>query len=125
MEGISPALPLAESETDGLFKLNKTTKQVARQNLKMLILTSPGERVMSPLFGCGARNFLFENPGDADLLREEIIQQARAYIPFIRITDVEVVEPGDGQGEHPNTLQLFIDYQVLGTNEVETFAITL
>tara|TARA_R100000664_G_C2751496_1_gene138780 strand:- start:816 stop:1193 length:378 start_codon:yes stop_codon:yes gene_type:complete len=125
MEGISPALPLAESETDGLFKLNKTTKQVARQNLKMLILTSPGERVMNPAFGCGARNFLFENPGDADSLREEIIEQARVYIPFIRITAVEVVNPGDGQGENPNTMQLFIDYEILGANEAETFAITL
>ena len=125
MEGISPALPLTESETDGLFKLNKTTKQVARQNLKMLILTSPGERVMNPAFGCGARNFLFENPGDASLLREEIFQQARTYISFIRIIDIEVVNPGDGQGEHPNTMQMFIDYEILGSNEAETFAITL
>jgi|10_taG_2_1085330.scaffolds.fasta_scaffold40163_2 hypothetical protein len=125
MEGISPALPLTESETDGLFKLNKTTKEVARQNLKMLILTSPGERVMNPTFGCGAKAFLFENPADASLLREEILRQARVYVPFIRIISIEVVNPGDEQGEHPNTMQLFIDYEILGSNTAETFAITL
>jgi phage baseplate assembly protein W len=30
-----------------------------KQNLKMLVLTSPGERVMDPNFGVGIKRFLF------------------------------------------------------------------
>jgi len=60
MAGISVKLPLSRDPESG-YKLNKTLKQVARQNLKMLVLTAPGERIMIPEFGVGLRNYLFEN----------------------------------------------------------------
>ena len=60
MAGISIKLPLSLDPDDG-YKLNKTLKEVARQNLKMLVLTAPGERIMIPEFGVGIRNYLFEN----------------------------------------------------------------
>ena len=53
LQGISPQLPLVYSHTDGPYQLNKTLKDVVRQNLKMLILTAPGERIMVPEFGVG------------------------------------------------------------------------
>jgi len=125
MKGISPALPLAIDETDGLFRLNKTTKEVARQNLKMLILTSPGERVMSPSFGVGARRFLFENAADMGDLYSAILFQADLYIPFIEITSLQITPPGDGQGEHPNTLQIGIEYRIISSSELDFFNMEL
>ena len=60
MSGISPKLPLYIDPVDGIA-LNKTLKQMTRQNLKMIILTSPGERIMYPKFGVGLRRYLFMN----------------------------------------------------------------
>ena len=60
MPGLSPKLPLSIDEIDGLAT-NKDFREVARQNLKMIVLTSPGERIMIPNFGVGIRNFLFES----------------------------------------------------------------
>ena len=60
MSGLSPRLPLSVSTEDG-FTLVQDIRTLVKQNLKMLILTSPGERVMEPDYGVGMKNFLFEN----------------------------------------------------------------
>ena len=81
--GFSPKLPLQPDPTDGFFKLNKTLGEVIKQNLKMLILTTPGERIMHPEFGVGARNFLFDTKvGTFQSLKTTIITQVRQFIPF-------------------------------------------
>jgi hypothetical protein len=59
-QGLSVALPLRIDARDGAYGLNKNLLQVAEQNLKMVILTAPGERIMFPEFGVGVRNYLFE-----------------------------------------------------------------
>ena len=125
MKGISPALPLAVDEEDGLFRLNKTTKEVARQNLKMLILTSPGERVMNSQFGVGARHFLFENLADMDALYDSIIAQASTYLPFIEIVDLHITPPGDGMNDNPNTLNIGIEYRIVNSSEFDFFNMEL
>ena len=60
LQGISPRIPLVYDSTDGPYQLNKNLKQTFNQNLKMLILTMPGERIMVPDFGVGLQGFLFE-----------------------------------------------------------------
>ena len=60
-KGFSAKLPLSYSKTDGPYVLTKTLEENARQNLKNLILTIPGERVMNSDFGVGFSSLLFEN----------------------------------------------------------------
>ena len=54
MAGLGPRLPLARDSGDG-FGLLKSFERMVRQNLKMLILNVPGERVMEPLYGVGLK----------------------------------------------------------------------
>ena len=56
-EGLSVKLPLQVNTVDGAYALNKNLEEMAEQNLKMVILTNPGERVMIPEFGAGIRQF--------------------------------------------------------------------
>ena len=58
MPGYSAKLPLF-SVDDG-YALNKTVEDTVKQNLKMLMLTTPGERIMLPNFGAGLIKYLFE-----------------------------------------------------------------
>ena len=53
-QGFSVAIPMQRDARDG-FKMNKSYAQVVTQNLKMLLLTVPGERIMDPHFGVGGR----------------------------------------------------------------------
>tara|TARA_Y100001938_G_C8072762_1_gene424127 strand:- start:728 stop:1117 length:390 start_codon:yes stop_codon:yes gene_type:complete len=96
MSGISPKLPLERDEQDG-FSLNKTVIEAVKQNLKMLVLTSPGERVMDPDFGCGIRRLLFE-PATFDVkgqVESRIKSQVSRYLPFVNIIDVHFIDEGD------------------------------
>ena len=95
--GIAPKLPLSISARDGAYKLNKTFSANTQQNLKNLILTSPGERMMDPEFGVGIRNYLFENFNDiVELVPGHIIKQAETYLPYIMIDDINMQEGGPG-----------------------------
>ena len=60
MASIGVRLPLTLDSTDG-FGMIKTIRDMIKQNLKMLVLTNPGERVMEPDFGVGISQFLFGN----------------------------------------------------------------
>lgn len=94
-EGLSVALPLRIDPIDGAYGLNKTLTQVAAQNLRMVILTSPGERIMFPDFGVGIRRYLFEQNTTSTLgvIRSRIEQQVSTYLPYIRILDLSVDSP--------------------------------
>ena len=91
-EGLSVKLPLQKDKKFG-FLLNTTYEDMILQNLKNLILTSPGERVWDPEFGIGLRRYLFELQSDTinNELAVKINEQIETYMPFIEILDVEVL----------------------------------
>ena len=120
MPGLSPKLPLEIDRIDG-YALTKNFKQVAAQNLKMLILTNPGERIMIPEFGVGIKTYLFENATQTtfDTIEENIRQQARVYLPYIIIDRViflsernDFVQAGIEPSSLSNYLQIQIKYRI-------------
>jgi phage baseplate assembly protein W len=97
VSGISPKLPLYIDPVDGIA-LNKTLKQMTRQNLKMIILTSPGERIMHPKFGVGLRRYLFMNNTQRTLsdISRRISRQVKTYLPSVSIVSIKFFsENGD------------------------------
>ena len=54
MASFGVALPIRRSSNDG-FEMLTRFKTLIRQNLKMILLTAPGERIMYPEFGVGMR----------------------------------------------------------------------
>lgn len=57
--GLTLKLPVALDDLDGI-KLIKNFPDLVEQNLKNLLLTLPGERIMDPAFGVGLAAYLFE-----------------------------------------------------------------
>ncbi len=88
--GFGAALPLAVTATDGPFDLLTTLEGVAAQNLKMLVLTSPGERVMDAKFGVGIRNYLFWQyvPATLSDIDNRIRSQVKRYLPYIKLSKI-------------------------------------
>lgn len=124
MAGFSPKLPLAYDSTDGFYLLNKTFKEFVSQNLKMLILTAPGERMMDPFFGVGLRNFLFENTPH-DEIGQEVHTQVQRYMPFINIGEINFtnnIDPLTPADKH--TLEMEIVYEIVPINLVDVLKIT-
>ena len=89
MSSYSVGLPLTYDSGNGFIMLKKL-KNVIKQNLKMLLLTNPGERVMEPDFGVGMKRYLFESFGTDVFSRidSKIREQVSRYMPAISITRI-------------------------------------
>ena len=120
VRGLSPALPLRLDEQDGLA-LNKSYKKMVQQNLKMLILTIPGERMMDPEFGVGLKRFLFEmnGPQTQGTLRSKINEQLSKYMPFIEIVRLDFVDASMDPSVHENYLGITLEYWVEPLEELD------
>ena len=113
MSNYAPRLPLTSDPSNGQENL-QTIEQVALQNLKMLCLTAPGERVMDPNFGVGMRNFLFEqnDPSTYSKIKTRIMRQVQEYLPFLEITQIDFDSDRNVEGFVPNGLLITIKFVI-------------
>ena len=108
--GLAPLFPFQVDTNDSDYYLVSTTPELVEQNLKNLVLTSPGERIMDPNFGVGISRFLFENrtPSTMTAIRSRILSQVKKYMPFVSITSVDFsIDP-----ENENYLGIAINYAI-------------
>lgn len=115
LQGISPKVPLVYSNTDGPYQLNKTLKDTFKQNLKMLVLTMPGERIMEPDFGIGLYGFLFEGIGDQTFTKvsQKVQEQVARYIPAINLEEITFVTSDEDSRLGFNEVRVSIKYSIL------------
>ena len=85
------SLPLKNGD-GGFFEQNFTTFEQARSNLKNLLLTKKGERVLQPNFGSGLQDLLFEPIDDEfeNKLVDTITESVSTWLPYINIEDIDV-----------------------------------
>jgi phage baseplate assembly protein W len=126
MQGISPQLPLIYSNIDGPYKLNKTLGESIRQNFKNLLLTSPGERIMLPQFGCGLRRLLFEgfSPTLHESIRTQINRQVNTYLPFVNVETVNFLTHEFNSDLGLNELAIEVIYNLGSLDTQDTLTIT-
>jgi phage baseplate assembly protein W len=126
MPGYSALLPFQKDPNDG-FALLQTIREVASQNIKMVLFTEPGERVFDPAFGVGLKKYLFESSTGAQTkiqLRNTISEQISRYLPYISIIDISFESNlqnsnNDSLEEKMNKLNISIKYQISNFSEVE------
>ena len=126
--GISVKLPLTLDVNDGAYTMNKTVVESVKQNLKNLLLTAPGERIMDPEFGAGLRNLFFEmNDGlTADVIRSKIYEQVSVYLPFITILEINIISAENAgvlSDISPNTMSVKIVYHIQQISASDTLDI--
>lgn len=126
LEGISPRLPLVYDPTDGPYQLNKTLRDTFKQNLKMLILTIPGERIMQPEFGVGIYQYLFEGVNSTTFgkIAESISQQVSFYIPAISLEEINFLTSDEDSTLKLNEVRVSIKYTISPFNEEDELIIT-
>jgi phage baseplate assembly protein W len=126
MAGISPKLPLTVDKKHGHYSLNESYKNAIRQNLKNLILTSPGERMMDPEFGVGIRNFLFEN-NNVELyadIESTILEQVERYMSFIEIVNIEFNKTSDLPINEENGFSITLTFYIIPLQFYDNLEIT-
>ena len=114
-----PTANYASASTAGgsVFGQSYTTEDQATSNLKNLLLTSKGERVMQPNFGTRIRDVLFENNtiDIRDSLIDTITEDIEFWLPYITVNDVEVV-PSDDM--HSVEIRIHFTIRTVGANLV-------
>jgi phage baseplate assembly protein W len=81
------------AKNSGFTALNEFNLiEVAKFNLRNILLTVPGERIMVPSFGVGIRTYLFEQSGQVDngQLQGRIIDQVNTWAPYINIQNIDI-----------------------------------
>jgi phage baseplate assembly protein W len=109
--------PLGFNVEGRLFNQTKTVLDQAKSNLRNLLLTTPGERVGQPDFGCNLIDVLFDqNIVEISNRVDEIIREAVSQqLPYILINDIFVSSAVDDS----NQLNIQLEFSV--TLDPDTF----
>lgn len=89
----SPTLPLKLSPSKSeLFVMNTTLADAAQDNLKSIILTNRGERVMEPDFGANLKAILteFGTAGFENEVMTRIKTATSKYLPYISLQQMKL-----------------------------------
>lgn len=108
--------PITNSQF-GYFDSTLTSDARIQSNLKHLLLTNRGERIMHPNFGCDIYKTLFENIDNLDVpfntLKDRIIEQTKLWMPYIVVSKVGIsIDEYD-----ENKIHLAINYVTYGNKE--------
>ena len=75
-----------------MFEQTFTSYDAAKSNLRNLLLTRRGERIMQPNFGSGLHSLLFEQADDEleTKLEETITESVNFWLPYINIEEIDI-----------------------------------
>ncbi len=97
--------PLDHSQ-EGFFYKTKTILEQAKANMRNLLLTSKGERVMQPEFGSTLMDVIFNQGPDVENDIDEAIREAVSnWLPYVIINEINMFQQG-------NQVDVSIDFSV-------------
>ena len=88
--------------TNGFFEQGFTAYDQAKANIRNLLSTRRGERIMQPLFGSGLHSILFE-PMTDDLeasIEYEITNSISLWLPYIKINEIDIEMTDEMKDNH-------------------------
>lgn len=103
-----------------IFDLSYTTLEQAKTNLFCLLLTSEGERVMHPDYGCSLNRILFE-PITKSLpskISKVIQDKVKYWLPYLDLIDIRVQVQED-----QHVVEIYVKFALQG-NKFDTDSIT-
>ena len=124
MPFLTPQLPLSRNSLTG-YKLIGNYVSLVKQNLKNLLLTVPGERMMMPDFGVGLKRFLFESdsPLVYDSVASRIREQISKYLSYIEITDIVFNSHSIDPNVKENILYVRVEYKIIPLELSDTIVV--
>jgi uncharacterized protein len=98
------------------------------QMVRQLLLTSPGERVNLPQFGCGLRALVFAPMSDAlaATVQLRVLQAINQWLAgIVTAAEVAVVTSNQNTALQPGTLQVTLTYTVVETQSAASTTVIL
>ena len=105
-KNVGIGFPLDYTDTQGFFRKSKTVLEQSRHNLRNLLLTTPGERIMQPDFGSQLKSIVFEQGENIpERVEEAINESVSRFLSYININGVFTTQDG-------NQLNVQVEYSV-------------
>ena len=122
--GYSAKLPMKESGAGSIYGLNESLRDTVRQNVKMLVLTAPGERIMDSKFGVGLRRYFFRplNEETFSVIATRIREQMTHYMPFLKFDGVNFRTKDQDQSLDWNQVRIKVFYTIPSIGESDSIA---
>ena len=117
-------LPIKRGNT-GYFEQAFTSFEQTKANLKNLLMTKKGERLMQPEFGTGLDSLLFE-PMDATFeteLQDTITETVSYWLPYVNIEEIDIEMTDAMKDQH--TANISIQFTVGDTIETQEITFTV
>lgn len=111
----------------GFFDSNLTIQDATKENLKMVVFTRQGERIVRGDYGAGIENYLFEpnTPEKKAKIQSTLISSINRFVRNVNVQMVSVVYPEDLIPGHPlwqkiilenNQILIVLQYTILTAN---------
>ena len=107
-------LPFHRGMTDGYFNSTKTVLEATKVNIKNLLQTELGERVMQPSLGIKLRRYLFEPIIEETLLliKTSIMDTFSFWLPFVNIVRIDINATEGTANIDNNTLHVHVFFNL-------------
>ena len=103
-------LPFRKSNgKEGYFASTTTTIEAVKNNIRNLVRTNTGERLMQPNLGLNLRNYMFEQFTDETILgvQNDIVDTFKVWLPFVEIRDIQVsMDENDSIGKNKMSINI-------------------
>jgi phage baseplate assembly protein W len=118
------------------FRIDPASQQTAQtgypthvdQMVRQLLLTTPGERVNLPQFGCGLRSLVFAPNADALVatVKLRVIQGLNQWLAgVVNVVDVVTASGPGGTVTEPGTLEVTVTYTLVETQTNQAVTVTI
>lgn len=107
------AFPLRTDATGSMALVSR--EREIEEAIKLILMTTPGERPMRPEFGCRIHDFIFAptDTSTAGQISYEVRRALRRWEPRVDVTEVEVLF----DLEDPTLLYVDVRYTIKDTND--------
>lgn len=105
------------------FNQSFTSYDQVKTNIKSLLLTKRGERVMQPNLGSGLHEIVFDNNDDllATKIQTTIESAINFWLPYVNIELIDVIQ--GNQNKNQNRVEIRITFRI--GNNIKNDTVTL
>tara|TARA_B100000941_G_C28486668_1_gene545402 strand:- start:555 stop:983 length:429 start_codon:yes stop_codon:yes gene_type:complete len=117
-------LPLGRDGNGTYFATTDTTIDSIKNDVRLLLLTQRGERVMQPFLGMDIRRFLFEQITDDTSIEIEndIVETFQTWLPFVELRDIDI----DLKDQDRNQIKINVKFNVVNApSELQSVGVVL
>ena len=110
---------------DVAFNQSYTTLEQVKTNIKSLLLTKRGERLMQPQLGSGLQEVLFE-PNDSELatkIEDTIVSSIETWLPYVTIQQININT--NNELKDINEIGVSITFNIGNSTNLETVTFTV